>query len=271
MGVISKQQFDRMQDIQLLSELLILVLNGPQHRRDTIDANYELYRSPTGAAAKALDDAGEWLYLATQQLYEIFDQVNLQAYHFPSSSENDFYGLVGALRFRGLLTQPQMNALKAELRDVLSGFRAQVEEYIARVRSDQPPQVGEFSPLVEEYGRGFLGGQINSKQRREDRVGVWATVINEIVATLDPTHGFSETQRRLIWAKSVDKLCARCGLTVDWPDYHAGHKVPRARGGRTTVENGQVEHAVCNMSAGANDGTVAVNSELLEAADPPVG
>ena len=104
----------------------------------------------------------------------------------------------------------------------------------------------------KNMGADLLGGQINSKQRREDRIRIWAEVIDGVVATLDANQTFSSIQRRIIWARSVDKLCARCGEPVDYPDYHAGHKVARALGGRTLVENGQVEHAACNQGAGAS-------------------
>jgi hypothetical protein len=240
-----------MQDVQLVSELLVLLLHGPQHRRDSLDQYYNLYRKPTGDAAKSLSAAAENLIDILLQLWQISDETALQAYHFPSACENDIYGLVGAFGRRGLLTKPQMHELRQELQTIVSSFRAQVEEYIAKVRSGDSPSPEEFDPLVEEYGRGFLGGQTNSKSRREDRIGVWTGIINGVVATLDPKSGFSGAQRRLIWARSAEKLCARCGRPVAWEDYHAGHKLAHAQGGRTVVDNGQVEHASCNLSAGA--------------------
>lgn len=254
MGAISKQQYDRMQDIQLASELLILLIDGPQHRRDTIDRYYDRYRVPSAQAEAELASAKDRLTRICEQLWTLTGGVNLQAYHFPSACENDFYALVGALHERGTLTNPQMTALKDEVLAVIEGFRDQVEGYVAKLRAGETVAAGDFDPLVEEYGRGFLGGQTNSKQRREDRIRVWVDVINGVAATLDPNATFSGLQRRLIWSASADKLCARCGEVVAWPDYQAGHRVSRSLGGRTTVENGQVEHAVCNQRAGAGVG-----------------
>jgi hypothetical protein len=251
LGVISKQTFDRMQDVQLSSELLVLLLEGPQHRRDTLDKFYELYRNPNGAAKQELSNARQRLVAIVEQISKIVDGTVLQALHFPAACENDFYGLVGALDSVGLLTGPQLAALDLELREVVSGFRQQVEIYVQRVREGLASQPEEFGTLVEDYGRGFLGGQINSKARREERIRIWSEVIASVVDTLDPNAQFSEPQRRIIWARSLDKACARCGEVVEWVDYHAGHKVARALGGRTTIENGQVEHAACNQAAGA--------------------
>jgi hypothetical protein len=88
--------------------------------------------------------------------------------------------------------------------------------------------------------------------RRQTRIAILRDLLTETAATLDPKSQFSAEQRRLIWARSPDKRWARCGEVVPWPEYHAGHKVPHGGGGKTTVDNGQVEHAKCNMSAGAS-------------------
>ena len=253
MGGISAGSWDRMQDLQLISELLVLVLHDVQHRRDSLDAFYGLYRDPKGDAAKKLAQGSKDLQAILQQIWQLAQETSLQAYHFPSSCEHDLYGLVGALRVRGLLTKPQMNALGKELIDVVSAFRSETEKYVNKVRKGETPSPGEFEPLVEQYGRGFLGGQTNSKARRQERIDVWVEVINGMVSTLDTASAFTETQRRLIWANSADKICARCGEVVEWREFHAGHRLAWSLGGRTVVENGRVEHAACNMSAGPTE------------------
>lgn len=253
MGVMSSDGFKRMQDVQFASELMLLILQGPQHRRDQLDASYGLYRNPSRDALRTLLAAKDRVVQICSQVGEIFDGYSpLQAYHFPPACENDFYGLVGAINERGLLTAPQMSALREELRDVISGFRSQVEEFIQKARSGSEVSSEDFSPLVESYGRGFLGGQLNSRTRRVERIRIWKEVIEGVAATLDPQASFSDTQRRLIWARNADKSCARCSNRVDWNDYHAGHKIPRSMGGQTHIDNGQVEHASCNQGAGAS-------------------
>lgn len=251
-GVISKQGLDRMQDVQLISELLLLLLSGPQHRRDSLDGAYEHYRSPGPVEQAELDSTCKLLAKLCIQLGEIFHDTAMQAAHFPAACENDYYGLVGALHARKPLTTPQMEALGAELYAVIEEFRRNVEEFIAAVRQGRQIEPDDFDRLVEDYGRGFLGGQINSLGRRKERIEIWRQVIDGVVASLDPNSAFSPEQRRLIWARSVDKACARCGQTVEWKDFHAGHRIPWAMGGRTEVDNGQVEHGECNQKAGAS-------------------
>jgi hypothetical protein len=251
LGVMSKDAHQRMQDIQLLSELLLLTLEGPQHRRDRLDEAYELYRSVSGASSRRLSEASNKVTSIVRQIDRISKGLPLQAYHFPSSCEHDFYGLFGALEEHGLLSDAQILSVGDELITVISGFRRQVVQFVARVRDGGDTASEEFGELVEQYGRGFLGGQINGRERRRERIKIWRAVIDDVVASLDSSSSFSDIQRRLIWARSEEKLCARCLQPVEWAEYHAGHKIAHALGGKTEVENGQVEHAACNISAGA--------------------
>lgn len=252
LGAITPTQFSRMHDIQLCLELLTLLVHGPQHRRDTLDDVCEEFRIPSASQKKRVDDARDELRDILAQVWSLFEGSTLLAYHFPSV-EHDLYGLVGALHSRGRLTKPQLDAgLGAEVVEVLKGFFGRVQEYRNTVLRPGEGPAPEFEEREEEYGRGYFTGQINSMTRRQTRIAILRDLLTETAATLDPKSQFSAEQRRLIWARSPDKRCARCGEVVPWPEYHAGHKVPHGGGGKTTVDNGQVEHAKCNMSAGAS-------------------
>lgn len=247
-GVVSRPGIDRMQDLQLISELLVLVMKGPQHRRDTLDEMYQSYRN---AGEKELSAAADLLYKIVEQWYEIFDMQPLQAWHFPSNCEHDFYALVGALKEHGLLTKSQVDVLRSEIVLNISEFRKAVFEFVRAVRNREI-EPDEFPQYVEDYGRTFLGGQINGKDKREARIRIIKNILDEVVQPLDKQRNFTAIQRYTIWARSADKKCARCGEVVAWKEFHAGHKTPWALGGRTVVENGQVEHANCNQGAGAS-------------------
>ena len=186
LGTVSKQSWDRMQDVQLMSELLVLLMHGAQHRRDSLDHHYSLYSDPKGPTDKALKDATERLTAILSQLWALASGTPLQAFHFPSACEHDLYGIVGAIHKRGLLTKPQVQALGEELMLVVATFRAQVEEFIAKSGTVSSQGPNQFDPLVEKYGRGFLGGQTNAKSRREDRIATWESLINGVVATPTP-------------------------------------------------------------------------------------
>jgi hypothetical protein len=250
-GAISDQQFKRMQDLQLLSELLILILRGPQHRRDSLDRFYRDYRD---SGLKELEQASTELYQILEQLFAIFEKKRLNSWHFPPNCEHDLYALVGALHNRRPMTNTQLTHFGKELAQALSEFQREVTLFrtIARTRSTRTHDLSQFPPNVDEYGRTFLGGQINSKDRREARIRILTEIFNDVCSSPDPNRSFKEWERRYIWASSQDKVCARCGERVEWKDFHAGHKIPHAKGGKTTIENGQIEHSWCNQSAGAS-------------------
>lgn len=68
---------------------------------------------------------------------------------------------------------------------------------------------------------------------------------------LDTNRGFSEAQRIAIYRKN-DGVCQKCGTKVPYGSaYHADHIIPYSRGGKTTVENGQLLCSKCNQSEGA--------------------
>jgi hypothetical protein len=250
-GVVSRQNLERMHDIQLFSELLILLLHGPQHRRDTIDSWYETYLDPTPTIRTDLHNKAERLKQICAQLFNIFGQTTMQTWHFPSNCENDYYALVGALDRHGPLTKPQLDDLGEELAIVVSEFRREVEKFVVDARERRQVEPEEYPTEVEAYGRTFLGGQINSKQRREERIRIIDELLTSVAETLDPQSHFTEMQRRVVWTRTADKSCARCGEEVSWKDYHAGHRIPHAKGGRTVTENAQIEHSWCNQAAGA--------------------
>ena len=58
---------------------------------------------------------------------------------------------------------------------------------------------------------------------------------------------FNNEERRVAWNLS-DKKCSKCGLEVEWDDYHLDHKDSHNQGGKTLLENSQIMHSKCNES-----------------------
>ena len=74
------------------------------------------------------------------------------------------------------------------------------------------------------------------------------------LAPLDEQRGFTHEQRRAIWRRDggICQIAQECkGIELEWDDpWHADHKLPWSKGGKTTVENGQVACAKCNLAKG---------------------
>lgn len=253
LGAMTQARWDRMQDVQFCSELLALALAGEQHRRDSLNSFYDRYSTPGTAARKELNSAADDVMTALKQVVDIFEESPLKTFHFPGSCENDIYALVGALLKRGTFSKPQMQTLQALLKETISEFRRQVVLYVDAARSPNGDSTFlESAPdAVASYARTLLGGQLNSESRRVAR-RVALIELLETVAAAPSSDVFSQTLRQLIWAKSDDKRCGRCGEKVEYPQYHAGHITPAAAGGQAVLSNGRVEHAACNLAGGAN-------------------
>ena len=169
--------------------------------------------------------------------------------------ENDLYCFIGALFERGLPSGPQLDDknLIADLRQTISAFRNQVYQCQQALKENDKNTEKRFGEDVREYAATLLGGQINSAKRRQIRIQVFVALLNDRVKPVNARRP-SELQRRLVWAQSPDRKCARCQKAVeDWRDYDCGHVDPKAFGGRPVLSNLRVEHKSCNRKAGAKN------------------
>lgn len=254
LGITSETGVARMQDLQFLSELLVLAIDGEQHRRDTINSYYDKFKAPGASTVKELENASQKVLGALRQVSAIFDDSPLKAFHFPAAGtcENDVYALVGALLYRGLFSQPQMTKLQPSIQAALSEFRRQVNLFVAASRGeDEDYDLDKAPEAVSKYAQTLLGGQQNSEKKRKERR---EAIVDILSGVSDPPskEQFSKTIRDLIWSRSLDKTCARCGEVVAYEDYHAGHIKAAALGGSANIKNGRVEHKKCNLAAGAS-------------------
>ena len=71
------------------------------------------------------------------------------------------------------------------------------------------------------------------------------------IEPIDTIRMFTPEQRLAIFRKDGGccQIKAQCtGEKLHWGDWHADHKVPHSKGGRTTVANGQVACPACNLA-----------------------
>jgi len=64
---------------------------------------------------------------------------------------------------------------------------------------------------------------------------------------LDPQREFTPEQRLTVFRK-YNGICQKCGGEIKWDDFHADHVVPFSKGGKTTISNGQLLCAACNLA-----------------------
>ncbi len=74
------------------------------------------------------------------------------------------------------------------------------------------------------------------------------------ITLLDKSRVFNQEQRLAVFRrdKGICQLTLKCdGKKLGWDDdWHVDHKLPYSKGGKTTVENGQLACADCNLAKG---------------------
>jgi HNH endonuclease len=71
----------------------------------------------------------------------------------------------------------------------------------------------------------------------------------------DNVRGFTPQQKLAVYRrdKGICQLRIRCkGEKVAWDDWHCDHRKAWSKGGKTTVENGAVACAACNLAKGGD-------------------
>lgn len=90
--------------------------------------------------------------------------------------------------------------------------------------------------------------------RHDYLMGLFLSVCPELPAK-DPQRGFSHHQRLAVFRRDAGtcQLRIACkGAKVAWGNWHCDHKVPHAKGGTTSVANGQVACPACNQRKGTH-------------------
>jgi 5-methylcytosine-specific restriction endonuclease McrA len=119
-----------------------------------------------------------------------------------------------------------------------------------RIKNENLAEEDQDSSLAA-YSDAARSDSIQDMRYRHDML-VSEFVTNIPTLTLkDPNRSFTHEQRMAIYRLSGGKCQERgCSAVCEESDFHADHKVPHSRGGRTTVENGQVLCPSHNLKKG---------------------
>jgi len=73
------------------------------------------------------------------------------------------------------------------------------------------------------------------------------------IETIDKKKTFDYYQRVTIFRRD-NEICQNpeCKVKLKFTEFHADHKIPRARGGKTIISNGQVLCSACNLKKSDN-------------------
>lgn len=107
----------------------------------------------------------------------------------------------------------------------------------------------EFAFLLSGTPSSTTGGS-NVKRRLELIKTSFLKAHSDLILK-DPRREFTHYEKVVIFRKNEEAhggkaICEDCGKKVSWKEYEGDHIYPYSRGGRTTIENGQVLCRRCN-------------------------
>lgn len=221
------------------AQLVRLELSGgPANVRDAdLNRMYEEYRGfdPQGAEAKKIRRTLDFLHRAFPEKTPELERYNLISLYCIASALIDRYV------WRGL---------EEPLADWFIEF-----ESVRRLEEDRPEDQRDLG--LVEYRR-LTSQSTDTEESIRGRVETLERSFFSAYPDIEPIDAirdFSHEQRLAIFRrdKGFCQLKIRCeGARVNWESWHADHKVPHSRGGKTTVSNGQLACPACNTSKGAN-------------------
>jgi len=92
-------------------------------------------------------------------------------------------------------------------------------------------------------------GASSIKTRHETLINYFLFFVKNL-EPLDQNREFTEIERITIYRKN-NGICQSCKKKIEYKEFHADHMIPYTRGGKTTIENGQVLCNKCNLSMGS--------------------
>jgi len=140
--------------------------------------------------------------------------------------------------------------LEKREKDIANFYKNYWRETTRTMRSQSgAPEILEFAFLLSGTPTSTTDGS-NVKRRLELIKTAFLRVCSDLIFR-DPRREFTHYEKVVIFRKNEEAhggkaICEDCGKEVSWKEYEGDHIYPYSKGGRTTIENGQVLCRRCN-------------------------
>lgn len=240
--IVTAGQFERMKDVELVSELLVsLAQGGLIHKKLAVD------KAIGGQAINShtLNRISGELTRVIGLIKKIFP--SLQGTRFNHLSE--FYSLFMLVREwdqqKLVLSDKKRNGIARLLLQQFSDGVDSVRELQKKTKGAGPDQQMFASYLLStQQGTDNLG-------QRQHRAEILRGVFAGLFEKKDEQRIFSPEQRRLLWNSEAVKECRLCGCELSWGNFHVDHWKPYSKGGSTSLKNAKLLCVGCNTSKGS--------------------
>ena len=150
-----------------------------------------------------------------------------------------------------LLKQYVIDDVKPRLHDWFIGFEQKRREQEAKPEDQSDPEWVSYKEKISHST-----DAADSIRWRMDFM--LRNLLEQVpdIRLKDNQRAFTHVQRLAIYRRDggVCQLRIKCdGVRLTWDDWHCDHIVPWTKGGKTTVENGHVACAACNLSKGGSE------------------
>jgi len=149
----------------------------------------------------------------------------------------------------GLLEKFVMEGREKELADWFIAFEAERRAEESKAADARNPELVEYHELTSHS----TDSGASLSRRQAVLLGRFLTAVPNLIQR-DDQRIFSSEQRIAIYRrdKGVCQVRLKCvGVECTWDNWEADHRIPWSKGGRTTVENGQLACLECNRAKGA--------------------
>jgi hypothetical protein len=242
-GIFSLGQISRMKHVELVSELMLSLVQG-----DVLNKKTALDRV---MKAKSFD--GRQIAKAARLVTTTLNRLQRMFPHLKNTRlrrVTDFYSLavlIGKFEQEGLiLTDRRRNRLAWEILQAFSNNVDEVREQQRKLKGTRPNQevYREYLLTVSQ-----MTDDVSQRRKREQ---ILSGLLHSLFAKKDSQRGFSAEQRRILWNTATTRTCNHpgCKQVLTWDDFTIDHVSPHSKGGRSQLDNAALMCRAHNSAKG---------------------
>ena len=145
-----------------------------------------------------------------------------------------------------LLNDKKLNGLAWE---ILVAFSVGVDSLALASKKLELKTLSPRDELLRQYLYAVRDAS-DSEQNRQKRHSILEGLLQPLFERKDQQRLFSPEQRRILWNKAEERVCAECGCELDWSDFHTDHIKPYSLGGMTVLDNAAILCVAHNIAKG---------------------
>jgi|HubBroStandDraft_5_1064220.scaffolds.fasta_scaffold56649_1 hypothetical protein len=241
--ILSPGQLSRMKHVELISELMLSLVQGDVLNKKTALDRVMVTGSFDGHQIRK---ARKLVIVTLNRLKRMFPKLKTTRLR----QVTDFYTLavlIGKFEQEGLiLTDKRRNKTAWELLRAFAISVDEVRELQRKAKGARPDQ---------EIYRNYLltvSQMTDDVSQRRKREEILANLLRSLFAKKDSQRGFSSEQRRILWNSTANPKCSHrgCDKILTWEDFTIDHIEPHSKGGRSQLDNARLMCRQHNSSKG---------------------